>query len=177
MILSIYWQFRFLKVSNTFMYVVFGVYILAQGFGFGILFTTWNAIELIGIFAIGGGLFTAMGTYGYFAKDLSSWGRILSIYGLTIFVMWLISFLLIYLGIINAKASYSMFTIAFGILFLGYTAYDVWLLKKTSQWQEATGNLNEEMEYRLTLFFGFRLLVDLIGLIWIVVRFVIMSRN
>ena len=176
-VLSVWWSLRFMQVSRTFMFVAFGVYILAQGFAFGTLFAIWNIRDIIWVFGLGGTLFGSMGLVGFFSRDLSSWGRLLFKYSLVLIFCWLISYVLISIGFINARASYSMMTLGFGILFLGYTAYDVWLLKKTAQWKESLGQLDEDMEQRIVLFFGYRLLVDLVGLIWVVARYWLLSSS
>ena len=175
--LSVWWNVRFMRVSKTFMHVAFGVYILAQGFAFGTLFAVWNIRDIIWVFGLGGTLFGIMGFVGYYSRDLSSWGRLLFIYSFVVLFCWLISYVLILIGFINARASYSMMTLAFGILFLGYTAYDVWLLKKTAQWRESIGDLDQDTEYRIILFFGYRLLVDLVGLIWVMARYWLLSSS
>jgi len=180
---SIIWAFRMMKASKVFIFVNYAVYIAANGISFGFLFLTMNAMELVSIFAIAGGIFIVMAAVGYFSKDLSGMGRYLFFGSIFIGIIAIVNLGLTLGGVWNSSYSHGttpwlvqIMWIGTGLLMMGFTAFDVWRLKKLSAWAEANGS-DSEMNFRLTAFFGFRLLTDLVGLIWTVARIYMASRR
>ncbi len=173
---SIIWAFRVTRASKVFIFLNYAAYITANGIAFGFLFLTVDAMELVTIFGIAGGIFTVMALVGFFSKDLSGMGRYLFFGVIFIAVMGLINMGLTFGGVWNSTYSsgttpwlVQILWIGTGLLMMGFTAFDVWRIKNLSAWASANG-MDPEMNFRLTAFFGFRLLTDLIGLIWTVAR-------
>ena len=180
---SLIWAFRVMKASKTFIFLNYVVYIIANGISFGFLFLTMAAMELVSIFGIAGGIFVVMAAVGYFSKDLSGMGRYLFFGVIFIGVIALVNLILTLTGVWNKSYSHGttpwlveIMWIGTGILMMGFTAYDVWRLKRMSEWAKASG-MDKETSFRLTAYFGFRLLTDLVGLIWTVARFYMSSRR
>lgn len=167
-IMRIVWWFRFNKASKTFIYVNYVIYIVAQGLGFGILFTTWRAQEIMTVFGISGLAFLAMAWAGYIAKDLSKMAPFLIIGSL--FMMIITIPMLIMSFMIDLDGLWFAWTIGIGILTLMYTMFDVWQLKKTSEFMTAQNGSDELTEFRIVSWFGFRLLTDMVQLVWVMVR-------
>ncbi|WKX02204.1 Bax inhibitor-1 family protein [Candidatus Mycoplasma mahonii] len=166
-VIRIIWTFRFMKASKTFIIVNYLVYVAAQGIGFGILFTMWKAQDILIAFGVAGVLFGVMAFAGYKARDLSKLGVFLFYGSIAMLVLGIISMILYFSGIYSDKLIFVYF-LAAGVLTLLYISYDVWLLKKFSEKLEHTND--PEMEFRISAFFGFRLLTDIVQLIWIVLR-------
>ena len=173
-VLRIIWAFRFRTAGKFFIYSVFTIYIVAQGLGFGILFTLWRAQDLLIIFGVAGGMFALMAFAGYHAKDLSKMGVYLFYAMIGLLVLSTISMILYFTGIYDNTLIF-IIVLGSGILTLLYTMYDVWLLKKFSKNEDL--NYDEDMKFRIVMFFGFRLLTDLIQLIWTIARLMRYFRN
>ena len=154
-------MFRINRASKPFIFITFGIYIVAQGLGFGILFTILKAIELITIFAIGGGIFIAMAAAGYLAKNLMGMAPFLIAGTIVIILSSLIAMILYFAGIYS-DVFIMIITFGSGVLFAAYTAFDVNMIKLSSQYNNLT---EDDDHFRLVMFFGFKLLIDLISLI------------
>ncbi len=167
-VLRMVWAFRVSTATKPFIFLAFGAYIAAQGVCFGVLFITWNAIELLGIFGVGGGVFAIMAVIGYFSKDLSPMRPYLIGGSIILFIGSILTIVLYFAGIYSDKLIMIM-TLLSLVLFMGFTAYDMWRLKRTSEWAEVHG-MDDVMRFRIAAYFGFRLLSDLIAIIWVIVR-------
>ena len=166
-ILSLVWMFRIHKSSKAFITTVFFIYITSQGVSFGILFTVWRATELFGIFGVASILFLMMALAGWKAKDLSRMLPFL-IFG-TIGLMIVGGLMLIFslTGVFSEKI-YGLYIFISALLTLAWIAFDVNWIKRASQ--NYSGLLDDDMEYRWVAFFGFRLLSDIISLVWHLIR-------
>ena len=176
MIITLVWMFRITKASKTFIFIAFGSSIISQGLGFGILFTSFQAMELLGIFGIGGGLFLSMALAGYLAKDLSSMRPFLFAGSIVVGILSLVSVIMFYAGVYN-DTFYMLLIVGTGVLMLAWTMFDVWMIKRTSQYAEMNGGIDEMMEFRLVSYFSYKLFSDLISIIWTVARIYLRSRR
>ena len=173
-VLRIIWAFRFRTAGKFFIYSVFTIYIIAQGLGFGIMFTLWRAQDLLIIFGVAGVMFATMSFAGYKARDLSRMGVYLFYAMIGLMVLSGISMILYFSGVYDSTLIF-IIVLGSGVLTLLYTMYDVWLLKKFSQNEEL--QYDEEMKFRIVMFFGFRLLTDIVQMIWTVARLMRFFRN
>lgn len=174
-ILNIFWSFRYNVASKPFVIICLSLFIIGQGIGFGMLFVTWNAADLLIVFGIAGGLFGIMAIIGFFSKNLMPLGKVLFMASIAVIIMASIAGILYATGVYND--TFIMFIWVFtGFLTLAYTAFDVWWIKQHGLMQSGYGD-DKEMEFRLVAFFGFRLLSDLISLIWTVARIYARSRR
>ena len=170
LILILIWSFRIFKASKPFIYITFSSYVLAQGLGFGILFVTWKAIDLIGVFAVAGSIFMIMALYGYKTKrNLITWGKWINIGLMVAFVMVLINVILYFSKIYTNVIGIGVVTL-FGFIIVAMIAYEVYLIRKTNEYAQAIGGYDEMTNFRLTMFLGLKLLMTFISLIWIVAR-------
>ena len=174
---SLIWTFRVMTVSKVFIFVNYALYIAAQGISFGFLFLIMKSSELLAVFGISGGLFIVMALVGYFSKNLSGMGRYLIFGSLFIFILWIINLIITLTTTVNSDKHRwlsEFIWIGTGLLMLGFIAFDVWRLKRFSAWASAS---DEDMKFRITAYFGFRLLSDLIALVWVVARMYLRSRR
>lgn len=174
MVTTIVWSFTFMKASKMFIFIAYGTYVVTQGFGFTMLFLFYNFSDLVYIFAIAGGLFLLMAVCGM-VFNMSSVGKFLLVGMIAVSIMSMVMMILYWTGIYSDTFVFIM-TILTGFLFLGYTAFDVWMIKKAGEYSSMSGMVDKEMEFRFIAFFSFRLLSDLIGLIWMVARIVLRNR-
>lgn len=168
-ILRIFWIFRFDRVSKPFIYTVYASFIIGQGVGFGFLFASWNAPDLIAIFGITGGLFAVMAITGYFAKNLRGMIPFLVVGGLAVFVLAMINTILYASGIYNDKLTFLFLTLS-GIMAFLYIMFDVWWIKRTNDSFSQAAFMDKDDRFRLVAFFAFQLLTDFIWLLWTVAR-------
>ena len=174
-VLNLVWAFRALKASKGFIYTTFSIYVLSQGIGFGTLFLTWKAIDLIAVFGIASAMFLIMATIGYTSKNLLPLGKWLIIGSLFAFVFGIIGVILYLAGAYSETFSLIIYSL-FGFLVLGWIAFDVWSIKRTSQYAASVGGFDEVIEFRLIMWSGFKLLSDFVALIWIIAHFYQRSR-
>lgn len=168
-IMRMVWWFRFNTASKTFIYSNYAIYIIAQGLGFGLLFTTWRAQEIMTIFGIAGLAFLAMAWAGYIAKDLSKMAPFLIMGSVFMMIITIPMVILSFTGIVSGNLWF-VWTIGMGFLTLLFIMFDVWQLKKTSEFITASGGTDELTEFRIVTWFGFRLLSDMVQLVWIMAR-------
>ena len=171
-IVNIIWTFRVTRVSRWFIYFAFGLFTIAEGIGFGFLFSIFNLQDLSIIFGAAGLTFLAMAIAGYKAKDLSPMVPFLIMGSIAVLVMGLIATILVFAGVFS-DGLMILWTILVGILTMAYVAFDVWRLKVLSR-QASESMANSEMVFKFTAFFAFRLLSDFIALVWTIAR--LMSR-
>lgn len=174
-ILRMIWIFRFEKVSKMFIYITFALFIVGQGTGFGILFATWNAPDLLAIFGITGGLFVSMAIIGWFARNLSGMLPFLIVGFITLSVLSLLNLILYFSGVYSDKLTFLIIILS-GFLALAYIAFDVWLIKRTSEIYQ-NYFLNQDFRFKLVSFLAFQLLTDFIWLLWTVVRLYSRIKN
>ena len=167
-IMRLVWWFRFNTASKAFIYTNYVIYIVAQGLGFGLLFTTWRAQEIMSIFGVAGLGFLAMAWAGYIAKDLSKMAPFLIMASLFMMILTLPMVILSFTT--NLDNLWFLWTIGIGILTLLFIMFDVWQLRKTSEFIVASGGTDELTEFRIISWFGFRLLSDMVQLVWVMAR-------
>ncbi len=183
MFMAIFWMMKFESAGWGLIGTTFLVYILGQGIGFGSLFLIFDGTELLWIFGLAGGIFLIMGVIGI---SLSSRAAMSLMKMLMIGTM-------VYLGLSLMMMLFSMFgvwnvfttggnmdwmywgiTVFSGLLALGYIAFDMHMLSKYNEFHNLEGANNVN---KIAAFFGFKLLMDLIYLIWIIARIFLMSER
>lgn len=177
-ILSMLWQIKITKASKTLIFSAFSLYILAQGIGFGFLFGLLDVFTLMLIFGIAGILFFGMALVGFTMKDKTAmtFKKIIAIAtGIMFMLMMIISITWLLTAFIWGYSQYfDMFYflifLIMGIVLLLYTAYDVYKIQKKSQFIDLENN---KISFNYSMYFGFSLLTDLVGIIWIVAIFVL----
>lgn len=174
LVMTMVWMFKITTASKMFIFLAYGTYIVSQGIGFAFMFMSFNVTELIYIFAIAGGIFGLMAICGL-VFNLQKFGGFLFIGMIAVMIMSLVTlFMSIWM---DMEMMYFIMTIVSGFLFMGYTAFDVWFIKKSSQYMQMSGGmLDPQMDFRMTAFFSFKLLSDMIGLIWMIARIVARNR-
>lgn len=168
-VLSIVWLFRFMKSSKTFIFIMMSTYVIGQGIGFGLLFTIWNASELISIFGVATLLFASMSIFGLTSKKIANMGRFLFVATMAFLAASLFSFIFYWIGLYSNTLIIVM-NIVGGLLMMLYTAWDVHRIKKMQEYLDVSGNTDKVMQFRLVAWFGFRLLSDFITMIWYLMR-------
>lgn len=171
MVTTIIWSFKFMSASKMFIFIAYSVFIAAQGIGFSMLFVSFNTQELVYIFAIAGGLFGVMAIAGM-VFNMQKFRPFLIVGMIAVSIMSLVMMILYWTGTYSDTAMFVL-TLLSGFLFMAYTAFDVWMIKNAAQFSQLGGD--SAMDFRLVAFFSFRLLSDIIGLIWMMAR--IMLRN
>lgn len=173
-IIRIVWTFKVFTASKTFIYINYAVYVVAQGLGFGILFTTWKAQEILIVFGVAGFLFGIMALAGWKAKRLENLTYFLIAGTIAMMVLGLFSMILFFTGVYSEPLIFVYFLLA-GFLTLGYIVFDVAMLRRYASSINAYGD--SEMEFRIASFFGFRLLTDLVNLIYILLRMFLYTKD
>ena len=69
---------------------------------------------------------------------------------------------------------YSLIMGIFCLLFMGYISYDVWMISKTSEFAQIA---DSRAFNNLSLFFGYRLLIDFVGLFWTIASLILRFRR
>lgn len=167
-ILNMVWAYRWQRASRGFIIFAWTLYVIAQGIGFGLMFLTWNATDLLAVFGIAGGMFGVMALIGYIAKDLSHWWKWLMLGSIVAIVAGLVMFIMAISGVYSDTLNMIVWGIT-GILTLAWTAFDVWWIKRATQ-MDLGQEYDSDMHFRMVGFFAFRLLSDLVALVWTVLR-------
>lgn len=174
-ITTLIWAFRVDRTSLVFIAFNYLFYAVAQGIGFGALFMVFKASELIAVFGIAGGIFIVMGVIGMIVKN----GERLMPYiiggSIVAIILGLVSLILYFVGVYNDTLVMFM-TVFSGVLACLWIVFDVWMIKRTSQYMSMNGNTDPMMRLRLTAWFGFKLASDLITLVWTVARIYLRAR-
>jgi FtsH-binding integral membrane protein len=92
------------------------------------------------------------------------------------FIFFMIIMMLVaFLGgsIISEKWSIGI-NVVFGLLMILYIMFDFSVIKKSESFIQA---LDSDMQLKFTLMFGFKLLIDLMGLFWTIARFYLMAKR
>ncbi|MDR3257434.1 MAG: hypothetical protein LBT17_01410, partial [Mycoplasmataceae bacterium] len=168
------------QVKKSLVLSMWAIYIIAEGAGFGILFTAFYAqfglskgvSYLLLIFAAGGVAFLICALIGksLSTKQMISFGKFvgyMSIGFMIVFAMCMLAMMItLFIPGAGGWMGGGMWTLIIGLstlLFLFYTIFDVSMISKTQQFI-ATDDRN--IVWNIGMIFGFRLLVDLVGLIW-----------
>lgn len=174
MVTTIVWSFTFQKASKMFIFIAYGVFVAAQGIGFSFLFISFNTEELVYIFAIAGGLFALMAVAGM-VFNMQKFAPFMIVGMIAVSIMSVVMMILYWCGIYSDTAMFVL-TIVSGFMFMAYTAFDVWMIKRANEFASMNGGMDSAMNFRLIAFFSFRLLSDIIGLIWMMARIVLRNR-
>jgi hypothetical protein len=167
------------QVKKSLVWSMWIVYIIAEGAGFGILFTAFcvqfsidkGILYLLLIFAAGGVAFLICALIGksLSTKQMLSFGRFVGYMSIGFMVVFGICMLIMMIMMFIPNVGWAggaMWTLIIGLstlLFLFYMIFDVSMISKTQQFI-ATDDKN--VVWTVGMIFGFRLLVDLVGLIW-----------
>ncbi|MDR2567924.1 MAG: hypothetical protein LBC44_01285 [Mycoplasmataceae bacterium] len=166
-------------------------YSVAEGIGFGILFfaigLSTEASEIMRdvmlLFLAGGLIFAITGIIGTMLskKATIGLGKFILIATIAYIVIMLITFIVVIVAaavgngaILDALNSNAFLFLIFGfegILFILYIAFDFSSIKKSEAF------INSELSFRYSLIFGYKLLIDLIGLIWVLIRIFLATRR
>lgn len=172
------------NVSKGLIYSMWTVYIVAEGLGFGLLFLAFmvqfngqqGILYLIFVFAAGGIAFMIAALIGksLSTKAMMSLGKFISILSIAFMVMFFVFMIAtIVASFTSSFGSEGLFLMIIGlstILFLLYMVFDISVISKTQQFLTID---NTQLSWTLAMIFGFRLLVDLVGLIWNIAIFVL----
>jgi len=142
-----------------------------MGMSLSVLLLAYTASSLIGCFGAASAMFGVMAVMGYTTdKDLTSFGRILSMGLIGIVIASLIN---VFLG--SPMVSYIVSIIGVAV-FTGLTAYDVQVLKRIGAGLEYEGTSANDTK-KLALMGALRLYLDLINLFLMLLRLFGDRRN
>ncbi len=175
-ILRIIWIFRYDRVSKPFIYTVYTAFIIGQGVGFGFLFATWNAPDLLAIFGISGGLFAIMAVAGYFSKNLRGMLPFMIIGIIAVFFLMIINTILLLSGVYSSQINFWILTLM-TVLSLMYIMFDLWWIKRTNEAFNRAAFVDKDDRFRIVAFLAFQLLTDFIWLFWNIVRMYARIKN
>ncbi len=148
--IAIFFSTRLMKMSKTTAMICYLLFSFISGLTFSSIFIEYKMTSIISVFAITSILFLIFGLYGMFTKrDLSKYGTFLmmAFFGLLAAII---------LGIfIQSSAFHICIEIGIIIIFLGYIAYDMHIIKELS---------NSIEEDKLALFGAFNLYLDFINI-------------
>lgn len=184
MVVNVKFFTRMGNVSKALVLTMWGIYVVAEGLGFGMLFLCFmvqfemqqGILYLMFVFAAGGVAFLIAALIGKSLSNratmaLGKFISMLSIAFMVMFFVFMIATLIV--SLTGSFASDGLFLMIIGlstILFLLYMVFDISAISKTQQF---IGIDNTQINWTLAMMFGFRLLVDLVGLIWNIAIFVL----
>lgn len=165
------------QVSRPLIWSMWLIYIVAEGLGFGILFLAFmvqfnqqqGILYLVFIFAAGGVAFVIASLIGkaLSANATINLGKFIGLLSIVFFIMFFVFMIATIVsslsGTFGGDGLYLMIIGISTILFLLYLVFDISTISKTQQFISID---NAQLNWTLAMIFGFRLLVDLVGLIW-----------
>jgi FtsH-binding integral membrane protein len=156
------------KLSLLTATLMFVLYSVVNGATLSFIFLAYTASSITSVFFITAATFASMALYGYFTKkDLSSWGRILTMGLIGIVIASLVNIFLHNSGL-NLIISYV------GVLvFVGLTAYDT---QKIKQMMLEAPDAGEHMQ-KIALLGALSLYLDFINLFLMLLRILGSSRD
>lgn len=181
-ILGLFMRPRITKSSVRFMIFVISFYTIAQGVGFAALFysisysayigyTTYNLIDIMFLFAIAGLMFTGMAVIGanLSRKATAKLGHFLLV-ATIVFIIFSLFFSLLFAFTFYASNQSQVLIIAIvnvasGLLSLGYIVWIVSVIKKTTEFMNLNSETGIKIKKSLSIYYGFWLLVNLVGLL------------
>lgn len=176
-ILTLIWSFRVYKASTAFATITIVLYCISNGIGFGFLFWAVELPEILIAFGMLGLIF--LGTFGI-AKIMSfkaamSLTRILMI-AMVIYMIATLTFMFLSLfGVLTSTTFeyiYLVVVAVSGLLSVLYMVYELWVIQNLDKF-----NMDEQLTKRLSIFMGFQVLINLINLLWMILRIFASSRN
>ncbi len=161
------------KTSKIAFWII--LYSIGQGIGCGMLFSlfTEDSYSMILIFGVCGAMFVLCALVGYLLNMRAAFGlaKLLRYgWGAMMFLM-LLMFIPMTVMLVSGTTMWGFqwyYWLILGLsalLFMGYISYDVWMITNTAQFLNID---NSRAEINLVLYFGYKLLVDLMGLLWTV---------
>lgn len=181
-ILGLFMRPRITNSSVRFMVFVISLYTIAEGIGFAALFyaisysayvgyTNYNLIDIMFLFAIAGLMFTGMAIVGanLSRRATAKLGHFLFV-ATIVFIIFSLFFSLIfaftvYSGNQSQVLILAVVSVISGLLNLGYIAWIVSVIKKTTEFMNLNSETGIKVKRSLGIYFGFWLLVSLVGLL------------
>jgi hypothetical protein len=159
------------------------IYSIAEGIAFGVLFyaiyltSALNMQDIIGVFAISAAMFIFSGLIGslFSIKTTFTIGKILLIASLSyLFILPIFVLIVMFNPIfINQPLVLAVYSIM-GFIMLLYIMYDFSVITKINQFAMIVSN-KEQIMY--SLMFGFKLLIDFVGLVMVMLRIFIAFKK
>lgn len=157
-------SFGFQRLSPVAMAALFLIYAAINGIAFSFILVYYTAGSVVGCFASAAVMFGIMAYMGYTTnKDLTSFGRILTMGLIGILVAMVINFFL------NSSALDYMISIIGVAVFTGLTAYDVQKLKRVAAGIEFAGTEAAGVR-KLSIMGALTLYLDFINLFLMLLR-------
>ncbi|WP_127942958.1 MULTISPECIES: hypothetical protein [unclassified Mycoplasma] len=175
-ILSLIWLFNWQRASQKMIYSVYFLYILSTGLGFGVFFALLRAIELVAIFGVSTLIFGAMALVGWYAKDLSKLRPFIITAAVLYFVFAMVEVVLYMMGIFS-DTIYLIVTLLLTFFVLANSAYQIWVLRRTSEFYRDTLAYQSDFAFRFIAFMSFQILVSYVTLLMTVLRWYLYIRN
>lgn len=184
------------RVSNSsvrFMISVISIYTIAQGIGFAALFygiqysvyvgySTYNLIDIMFLFAISGLMFAGMAMVGVklSSKATAKLGHFLFIATIVFIIFTLVFTLMFAFTVYSANRSQvliiAIVSVISGLLNLGYIAYIVSIIKKSTEFLNLNSETGIKIKRSLGIYFGFWLLVNLVSLLRVLIQIYLMFK-
>jgi len=161
------------------------MYSLAEGFGFGTLFyavmntngvSGFEAYDLFIIFGIGAAVFLIAGLIGMFLNSNAtmSLGKIIMYMSMALLPIWLV---VILLSIFNVGFSLGMWTAIYSVVALLFVLYIVFDFSTIAKMNQFTSLASTSVQFKMAFLFGFKLLMDFVGLIWMLIRLYLIFKR
>lgn len=184
------------KVSNSsvrFMISVISIYTIAEGVGFAALFyaiqysvyvgySNYNLIDIMFLFAISGLMFAGMAIVGVKLshRATAKLGHFLLV-ATIVFILFSLVFSLVFaFTVYSANQSQvlilAIVSVVSGLLNLGYIAYIVSVIKKSTEFLNLNSETGIKIKRSLGIYFGFWLLVSLVGLLRSLINLYLMFK-
>jgi len=186
-VMSMVVSYRINKVKLATIISMICVYGIGNGIMFGILFyaiaqtnnigSNVNMQGILFCFLIAGGIFGISGLIGTFLsmKFTLTLGKFLMIATLVFMAIYLVIVLYILFSGNNFDTkTYLIVSGVWGLLLIGYIMYDFSIIKKSEAFMEL---LDSKTQTKFVFMFGFMLLVNLIAILWLIIRsYLVLSR-
>lgn len=175
-VLSLIWSFRVYKASTTFAAFTIAIYCLANGIGFGALFLLVDYWQIMFAFGILGLIF--LFTFGI--AKIISFKTALNIMKVTaiatiVYLVFVVIVSLLSVFVLSTDTFNYLYLVIIavsGLLSILYMVYELWLIQNLDKFY-----VEEELSRKLSIFMGFQVLVNLINLVWIILRLFAAFRN
>jgi FtsH-binding integral membrane protein len=162
------------------------LYSFAQGISFGALFfildlaqvagSQYKLWDIIYIFAIGGGIFLISGVIGSFLshKATITLSKFLLYISMSVLVLFVVLMFLAIFGVFASERFYLILYFLMGVIYILYIMWDFSVIRKSEQFMQMA---DDKVKLNFVLMFGYKLLVDFIGLIWTLIRLYLMLNR
>lgn len=184
MIMSVVLWMRIEKCSPITIFFAMAFYSIAEGISFGIFFfalkleTTYNTLDFLFIFLIVGLIFSITGLIGNLLsnKAFVSFTKFIIIATFSFLAMYLIFFIVSFFAF-NSKYFNYMSYIIYGISGILTILYLVWDFAAIRKLDSFVSLKEDAIQRKYVLMFGFKLLIDLIALVWHVIRLYMLIKR